>query len=396
MKCWWIGILLAFFSLAPLQADEEEAVGPEVETHLPGVALAEGITEITGVAISPLLGVSSVGAWHYFQTPEGLRHDLPWYCQPWAWGTGFSILTLVFLKDSVGAAAPGILKKPFDMAELFENKASALVASAAFVPLVAREMARGMEQIEVPAGLLGLEMVGVIDAAWLMVPLSLVAFAAVWVCSHAINVLIILSPFSSVDTLLKLARMAMLVLIGVFYWIAPWLGAAICLMIILIAAWLAPSALRLMIFGSRFAGDVLLSWRAETGATPERPHVFTLGSTAGLPTRTGGRLVATDDGGLEFRYRRFCVLPETRVKLSDGERHVVKGLFSPSVCLEEQKQLLLLPRYRGREEEIVENLDFEGVREVALKRGWTSAKRWISGILGGKNTITEGSNYKIT
>lgn len=33
---------------------------------LPGIGLAEGISEITGVAISPLLGVSTVGAWKYW------------------------------------------------------------------------------------------------------------------------------------------------------------------------------------------------------------------------------------------------------------------------------------------------------------------------------------------
>ncbi|MCB1076664.1 MAG: hypothetical protein KDM64_02450, partial [Verrucomicrobiae bacterium] len=47
------------------------------EAYLPGVGLARGITQLTGVAISPMLGVSTVGAWHYFRTPESLRKDLP-------------------------------------------------------------------------------------------------------------------------------------------------------------------------------------------------------------------------------------------------------------------------------------------------------------------------------
>ncbi|MEM9236617.1 MAG: hypothetical protein AAGB14_07540, partial [Verrucomicrobiota bacterium] len=197
-------------------------------------------------------------------------------------------------------------------------------------------------------------------------PLSMIAFLAVWVCSHAINVLIILSPFSLVDTALKLSRMAMLALIGMFYWIAPWLGAAICVVIIIAAAWLAPSALRLMIFGTRFAGDVLLPWRAKDSATPERPHVFTLGAVGGLPARTGGRLVPTGDGGLEFRYRRFCVMPEAGVSLPEAERHITKGVLSPAVYLGEEKQLLLLPRYRGREDGIAETMRFAPTRDHAL------------------------------
>lgn len=391
MKVWMLLAMIFAGSLAPLVAEEEPLDEPMVmtENHLPGVAMAQGITEITGVAISPLLGVSAVGSWQYFKAPAELRDDLPWYCQPWAWGTGFAMLALVVLKDTLGAAAPGILKKPFDMAELFENKASALVASAAFVPLVAREMSHGLEKVEVPAGMLGHEMIGAIDPSWFMVPMSVIAFAVVWVCSHAINVLIILSPFSTVDTLLKIGRVGMLMMIGLAYWIAPWLGAAFCVVIILIATWLAPSALRLMIFGSRFAGDVLLPWRAKKTATPERPHVFTLGSIGGLPSRTGGRLVSTDDGGVEFRYRRFCVMPESVVRLPDGERHIGKGLISPAVFSGEEKQLLMLPRYRGREEAVVEILNFKEAREHPFSRGWAAAKAWISGALGRPARVSE-------
>ena len=87
-----------------------------------------------------------------------------------------------------------------------------------------------------------------------MVPLAVVAFLMVWVCSHAINVLIILSPFSTLDALLKLMRTGLLVAVGLAYLIAPWLAAAFCLVIIAVAAWLAPAALRLAIFGARYAG----------------------------------------------------------------------------------------------------------------------------------------------
>ncbi|WP_156345528.1 hypothetical protein [Verrucomicrobium spinosum] len=111
-------------------------------SHLPGVGLAEGVSQITGTAVSPLLGVSAVGAWKYFTTEEGLRSRLPWYCHPGVWGSCFAVLGLCFLKDFLGAAAPPLVKKPLDFIELFEDKASALVASTAFVPLVAVAMAQ--------------------------------------------------------------------------------------------------------------------------------------------------------------------------------------------------------------------------------------------------------------
>src|SRR5262249_31281220 len=95
----------------------------------PGLEAAQALSTITGVAISPLLGVSAVGAWKYFKTPAERRGKLPWFAQPWFWGTGLFLVALVFLKDVIGTGMPPALKKPFDVAEAFENKISALLAA---------------------------------------------------------------------------------------------------------------------------------------------------------------------------------------------------------------------------------------------------------------------------
>lgn len=378
MKWLWLALASVLLASAPLAAAESQA-----DTRPPGVALAEGITEITGVAISPLLGVSVVGSWTYYKAPPEDRADLPWYCQPWAWCTGFAVLSLCFLKDSVGAAAPGILKKPFDLAELFENKASALVASAAFVPLVAREMTHADQVIEVNTAAIGLPMMAAIDPSWITVPLAIIAFGLVWVCSHAVNVLIILSPFSSVDTLLKLARTATLVAVAVAYAIAPWLGAAVCGLILIAAIWFAPAAMRLMFFGTRIAGDVVLHRRGKSRADISRPHAFLIGPLGPLPSRVGGRLVKTESGGIDFRYRRGFFGPELGVSLPPGRLELAKGLLMPVLVTVdgevETRSLLLLPRYRGREVEIADALGFHGVRDHAWNRGWAAAKAWWRG-----------------
>ncbi len=361
--------------LSPVMAREETS-----DTRAPGVALAEGVTEITGVAISPLLGVSVIGSWTYLHTPAEERIDLPWYAQPWAWSTGFAVLLLCFLKDSLGAAAPGILKKPFDLAELFENKASALVASAAFVPLVAREMARATGPVEAPAAMLGLPVMAALDLAWITVPLSIIAFGLVWVCSHAVNVLIILSPFSSVDTLLKLGRTATLAFVAIAYAIAPWLGAVVCGLILLAAIWFAPAALRLTIFGTRLAGDVVLGARGRARADFSRPHVFLMRKMEGLPSRIGGRLAKTEAGNIEFRYRRGCIGPERSVPLPAGRLELAKGLLMPVLMTiegeTEHRTLLFLPRYRGSEVALAETLGFHAIREHAWTRGWSAVKAW--------------------
>jgi hypothetical protein len=381
-------LLLAFSGLlGAAEAASPPPVSPATEEHLPGIALTQGVTEITGVAISPLLGVSSVGAWRYWKTPAEARASLPWYAQPWAWGAGFAVLALCFLKDSLGTAVPGVLKKPFDMVELFENKFSALVASGAFVPLVAAEMAKHLEaeKAAVPTAAVTGGTMAFIDLSWLMIPGAVIAFLLVWICSHAINVLIILSPFSTVDAGLKLLRAGLLAMIGAAYAIAPWLAAALCVVIICIAAWLAPAAMRLAIFGARFAADILLPWRGKRRATPESPHVFTLGRLADLPPRTGGRLVLLDDGTAVFRYRRWCVLDERIIPLPEGTRQVEKGILSPSLVHgrgeEEATLLLFLPRYRGHEEKLAEHLKLHGVRDHAMARGFAAVKEWLRNVL---------------
>jgi hypothetical protein len=312
------------------------------------------------------------------------------------------LLSLCFLKDSLGTAVPGVLKKPFDMIELFENKASALVASAAFVPVIAGQMAEHFKALHpeaaaAPTAAIFGSSLAFIDMAWLFVPLSIFAFLMVWICSHAINVLIILSPFSTVDAVLKLMRTGLLVMVGAMYAIAPWLAAILCLMIIAVAIWLAPSAMRLAIFGARFAGDILLPWRGKSRATPERPHAFTLGRIGDLPARTGGRIVILDDGTAVFRYRRWCVLDERTIPLPEGSRVLAKGLLSPALFHraagngDETKLLLFLPRYRGREEDMAGHLKVAGVRDHAFSRGFGAVRGWIGEMLRRKDRTIANS-----
>lgn len=382
---------IALFACASARADTPppEKPLPAKTDRLPGADLSQGITEVTGVAISPLLGVSSVGAWRYFKTDAALRGKLPWFCHPAAWGCGFAVLLLCFLKDTFGTAVPGVLKKPLDMVELFENKASALVASTAFVPFIAREMAdhfqaagEGTTALLLPVASVGGVSVVAVSTVVVVTIASIVSFLAVWLTGHAINVLIILSPFSMVDALLKLCRTAVMSLIVVCYFIAPWLAAGLCVAIILLALWLAPATMRLSSFGTRYATDVLLPWFGRRRATHDRPHAFTLGRFGGLPVRTAGRLSVNEDGALEFHHRPWGVMAERAVPLPVGEPILAKGLLSPALLVRTTGQqdgakfLLLLPRYRGREDEISSHFKIREVRDHALARGLAAMKAW--------------------
>jgi hypothetical protein len=244
----FIMALIALVSVQPLGAASPPAEGsPAAKLKesmlLPGVSLSQGVSEITGVAISTLTGVSVVGAWTYYKTQPHLRHRLPWYCHPGVWGTGLALLSICFLKDFLGAAVPPLVKKPLDFAELFENKISALVASAGFVPLVALAMAQ-RESLHPPqaagqlaeSGLAVMPLATVVDLSvhtpWITIPVSIVAFAVVWLSAHAINVLIALSPFGIVDAGLKLIKLGLMALVAGATFIHPYAGAAVSLVLI--------------------------------------------------------------------------------------------------------------------------------------------------------------------
>lgn len=366
--------------------------------RLPGVSLAEGLTEITGTAISPLLGVCTVGVYQYYKTPEPVRSSLPWYCQPWAWGPGLSLLALCFLKDTVGPALPSLIKKPFDLVELFENKLSAMVASAAFVPLIASQISAHYAPAQAHLAQTGVQYASVLplgymelDIRWLFIPLFMASFLVVWLMGHAINVLIILCPFGVVDTALKIARTSLLAFVVAAYAIHPYLGAGVSVLILLVALWLAPSAFRLMVFGTLFALDTIFASRARRRATPTEAHAFA-GASSGVPVRTYGRLIRSEDGRLLFRYRPWLIFPQRTAFLPEGGTiAVARGVFYPSLLYRQaasegfSKVILFLPRYRTYEEVIAEHLQATDIHDSTLSKGFRAVRSWFGEIFNSRN-----------
>ena len=110
------------FSLVTAHAEISTAASP-ADKNLPGQEIARTISLITGVAISPLMGVGAVGAWDYFHahTPEQ-KAKLAWFAHPLFWVPALLIVAMCFVKDSAGIVLPPLLKKPFDVAESIEHK----------------------------------------------------------------------------------------------------------------------------------------------------------------------------------------------------------------------------------------------------------------------------------
>ncbi|HXG46751.1 MAG TPA: hypothetical protein VNO52_03940 [Methylomirabilota bacterium] len=385
-----LGVWLMGWLILTARADAPAPVASSAHSGVtPGVAAAEAISTITGVAISPLLGVSAVGAWKYWKTPVERRAALPWYGQPWFWITGLVLVGLCFLKDTAGASLPTLLKKPLDAIDAFENKVSAVLAAGAFVPL----MAAFMSSIEgagpdalAPGGPLLAAVDGATMLNLLLVPAGLVAFFVVWMASHAINMLILLSPFTLLDAALKAIRLALLALVAGLALYDPVLGALLSMGIIFVSFFIAGWSFRLMVFGSIFAWDFLTgrSLRARVEAGPSR--VFLAARIERTPIRTPGRLSRDVRGQLRFEYRPWLVLRKRAVALPTGEYSVGRGLLHPSLLRREgatrREVLWWPPRFSGHEEALARAFDLGGVEDAGLRRGARAVWNWFKSLCG--------------
>jgi hypothetical protein len=359
---------------------------PSTNAAAPGRELAHAISEITGVAISPLLGVSAVGAWKYFhaQTPAQ-RVRLPWFAQPWFWIPAFVLVTACFLKDTLGITAPRLLKKPLDVADAIEHKISGLIATGAFVPLVIAVF----PPAEPDTALLGQSgFLAAIDLSWLgngiLVPVAMIAFFMVFLASNAINVLILLSPFAVVDAALKGFRLLVLLTVTATAFANPWLGAVWALTIIGIAYFIAGWSFRLSHFGWVFVWDFVTLRRNRFVPDKSANRLFLARKINKVPARTYGTLRRDEKGGLVLQYRPWLVLPKRALVLPEGSYVIGRGLFYSQIMRVEgpglTSAMLLPPRYRGHEEELVPIYGLAGVRDAGLR----AAFRWLKESLGFK------------
>ena len=109
----------------------------------------------------------------------------------------------------------------------------------------------------------------------------------------------------------------------------------------------------------------------------------------GVPVRTYGKLFVPDAAGNRvFEYRPWLVLPKRKLILPASDYAVGRGFLYPEVFLLEAKSgrartmLLLPPRFRGHEEELVAVCGFKEVRDVGMLRGLKGAWRWLKELLG--------------
>jgi len=377
-------LLLALTVMSVSAAPSEKPAPPNK-----ALEMAKAVTTITGVAISPLLGTGAVGAWEWMhaKTPEQ-KARLPWYAHLSFWLPALLLVGAVAVKDAAGTAVPPGLKKPLDVAETIENKVSGLVAAGAVVPMLGAvfSFSTGTDVQAIGttpvclAGIAGFNFAGLLNL--LTVPFAVVAFGLVWLLSNTINVLILLSPWGVVDATLKSVRTALLGTLVLIHNINPVWGAILSLTVIVIAYFLAGWSFRLLVCGSIFVWDFVTGRKRRFTPAANANWMFTARPIKKTPTRTYGKLVRTETGQLRFDYRPWLFGKPTSVELPAGTYAVGRGLFYSEILLvegEAERMLLVLPpRYRTHEDELLPLYRFTEVRPTGLRRTW----QWIKSLFG--------------
>ncbi len=362
----------------------------------PSAAFAGAISTVTGIAISPLLGTAAYGAYQWMLAKDDMaRAALPWFAQVKFWLPALILIGVVAAKDSIGTMLPPGAKKPLDVLEVIENKMSGLVAAGAVIPFtmdfLSKEFVQQMNAMNGGGGFDGLATLpfaASFHLSWLLniltVPFGIAVFAVVWMASHAINVLILLSPWGAIDAALKAARTSLLGLIVLTTTINPWVGASLSIVVIIIAYFVAGWAFRLTIFGTIFSWDYLTLRRHRFSPAENDNRMFAGPNLPGVPIRSYGRLVQRTAGGLEFVYRPWLVLAPrvAPVSAEPASLGIGEGLIFSDIVTRDNRTLFSLPpRYRGHEETLARAyLMGGGVRPAGIRKAWSS----LLGMLGGR------------
>lgn len=356
---------------------DDAAVGAAASAGKPESAAATistGIAQVTGLAISPLLVFVAIGLFDFFRL-GGFGAEpgaLPIHANPWILVPLATVLVVLGVKKFVSPAVPLPIRKIFDAAEYFEAKLSALVVAGILLPSIISTMAAVASVGEAPAAIAG-------PGAWvtglggyaLAIPAVLAIFGCVWITFHAIDALIVLSPFAVVDAILVALRVAILAVVGIALVISPYLALAVCAPIIAASFFLAGWCVRLDLFALAIAGDLLFLRSRPDEASGGAMRAFLAARGHGAPIRTMGRAEPGTDGGVRFTYRPYFMLPKRTLDIPAEKPALVRGFLWSTVRDESTRRgiVALPPRYRAHAAAIGTRLRAD-VRDGLVLRSW--------------------------
>jgi hypothetical protein len=369
-----------------------------------GTDIAFRITELTGVALSPLVGLVVVGGIEYYKAKK-TDQPIRWYFSLWFMGAIIFILTLITLKDTIGELAP-FFKKPLDALDFVQHKFSGITAFAIVAPQLVLSI---LEPVGQTVSYL-FNLVNPVSSAWAAGPgtgavtgvvgtvlivaivvssvIAALFFLTIWLAAGAVETFILLAPIPFVGLILRSFRLSIFGLLMIGLAISPLVGIVLSLVILYVSYRILGWSFRLAVFGWIIALDTLGGRHYYLKIEQER-HIAAFASSMirGVRNRSYGRLVK-EGKSLVFEYRQFGIFSRKRVVVTDQLSHVgiARGSLLPSVIAtkEDHKRhqalFLLPPRYRGHEEGAARLLGLSPkIHDQRFSRHLADAWNWIMG-----------------
>jgi hypothetical protein len=380
-------ILLTATSTALADAPALMAAAPSATVRESDAAvLAAGVAQVTGLAISPLLVLVGLG-WYDFLRVGGFSAEsgaLPLHANPWILLPFTTILVCVALKKFTSPAIPLPLRKLLDAAEYFEAKFSALVAAGLLLPTIVGAMTAVGGTPAADAALADPTVGAALGGGPLLSVLlgigAVAIFLSVWITFHAVDALIVLSPFAILDAVLVAIRSAILGVLGVALFVSPFLGLVVAIPLIVFSFLVAGWCVRLDLFALVTAAD-LLGGRAGDPRLPARSFLARRG--LGAPIRTMGRAEPTGSG-IRFTYRPLFLLPARTIEIASSNPVLVRGaLWSTLADTPAGRAALSFPPRYNRAAAALAARFGAAERDGFLRARWRSVRVAIGSILGG-------------
>lgn len=358
--------------------------------------ISTDMSKLVGVSISPLLGIGALGAYGYFQEPMQQRNQLPWFNSPKFWIPILIFLIIITSKDFITTTFPFLhfLNKPLDAVENFENIISAIVAMPIIITLlndantelfsIVSSCLKDLN-ISIPANDQFVEagiLQGLKTASFIVV--GCISFILVWLASHSINVLILLSPFGFIDLILRVFRFSIIGILVISSVIHPFLGLLFCILLIFIAYRISGWSFRLLVFGTIFSYDILSRKHKKNKINSEKILAFSGKSIHKIPTRTYGYLKRNEDNSIEFIFKPWLIKPARSIVISEASINfeIGKGLVYPVILESNTKSnkihFRLPPRYRSHEIELNDVLGIKTLREIGMLKGLRAMRQWVN------------------
>lgn len=319
--------------------------------------VVHGIEDMVGIAatgISPMFVLSVVSPTVYFLSEPDQRSELIFLYQPWFFIPVILVTLMVAFKDTVLSFA-SYLKMPLDILGILFNVIGFFLGFRLIYHFLDIQIGS-----EAGVG-------GSILAIGILI-LMFAFYTSIWVLSNVFEVLILINPFPMIDTILRVGRIGILLVMYAACWIHPALGGLIALPILILSLITFERSLRTTLLGFRLVWDVAL-FRKEKIAPGQSK--FTVFSSVGgaLPWMTLGKVVQTDQG-LAFHYRRFSIGPTHCIELPSGPYAIGQGSLFPGLLKETKSGSQLIVRFpasfRGQEEVLAERFGTDDVHDFRL------------------------------